>query len=100
VEAVLADFETAPVAEGLRETLRFLRAMTLDPRSLGPADAERVLAAGVSVQALRDAIEVSAGFNLITRFADTIGARPHSAQGLTPAQAIAHEGRFFEEGYA
>jgi hypothetical protein len=97
---VLTDFETAPIGEGLRETLRFLRATTLAPESLGPVDADRVLATGVSAQALRDAVEVSAGFNLITRFADAIGARPHSAQGLTREQAIAHEGRFFDEGYA
>jgi len=56
--------------------------------------------AGVSRQALRDAADVQAGFEMITRFADAIGAEPHSAQGLTREQAIAHEGRFFEEGYA
>jgi hypothetical protein len=27
-------------------------------------------------------------------------ATPHSESGLTREQAIAHEGRFFEEGYA
>jgi hypothetical protein len=43
---------------------------------------------------------VKACFDVITRFADAIGATPHSAQGLTREQAIAHEGRFFEEGYA
>ncbi len=36
---------------------------------------------------------------MITRFADAIGATPHSKQGLTRAQAIAHEGRFFDLGY-
>ena len=42
---------------------------------------------------------MKSAFDLITRFADAIGARPHSAQGLTREQAIAHEGRFFETGY-
>ncbi len=98
---MLADFQTAPIGDGLRETLRFLQTMTLTPESLGPADARRVLAAGVSAQALRDAIEVSTAFNLITRFADTIGARPYSARGFSPAQAIAaRSGRFFDNGYA
>jgi hypothetical protein len=41
-----------------------------------------------------------ASFNVITRFADAIGAKPHSEFGLTREQAIAHEGRFFEIGYA
>ena len=81
----------------MRETLRFLEAMTLEPERL---DASRALAAGVSREALRDAAYVCAAFNVITRFADAIGARPHSAMGLTREQAIAHEGRFFEAGYA
>jgi len=45
-------------------------------------------------------VEVKACFDVITRFADAIGATPHSEAGLTREQAIAHEGRFFEEGYA
>jgi len=94
---VLADYETAPIDERLRQTLRFLEAMTLRPEEL---DASAALAAGVSRDALRDAAYVCAAFNLIARFADTIGARPHSESGLTREQAIAHEGRFFDLGYA
>jgi hypothetical protein len=45
-------------------------------------------------------VEVKACFDLITRFADAVGAVPHSEHGLTREQAIAHEGRFFELGYA
>ncbi|HZD87247.1 MAG TPA: hypothetical protein VE088_04510 [Gaiellaceae bacterium] len=71
--------------------------MTLAP---GDLDARPALAAGVSKQALRDAVEVAAAFTLITRFADTIGARPHSARGLTREQAIEAGGRLFERGYA
>ena len=71
--------------------------MTLRPRKL---DASPALAAGVSRDALRDAVYVAAAFNLIDRFADAIGAKPHSEAGLTREQAIAHEGRFFDEGYA
>jgi hypothetical protein len=87
---ILADYETAPIDQRLRGTLHFLA--TLDPR---PA-----LDAGVSRDALREAAEVKAAFDLITRFADALGAKPHSEQGLTREQAIAHEGRFFELGYA
>lgn len=71
--------------------------LTLEPERL---DATRALEAGVSREALRDAAYVCAAFSVIARFADAIGARPHSAVGLTRAQAIAHEGRFFELGYA
>ncbi len=90
MDAILDDYETAPIDEKLRGALHFLA--TLEPA--------RALAAGVSRPALRDAADVRAGFELITRFADAIGATPHSEQGLTRAQAIAHEGRFFDEGYA
>jgi hypothetical protein len=71
--------------------------MTLRPDEL---DAARALAAGLSREALRDAVDVGAAFNLIDRFADAIGAEPHSQKGLTREEAMAHEGRFFEEGYA
>ena len=94
---MLDDYESAPIDERLRETLRFLETMTLAPERL---DASRALAAGVSPEALRDAAYVCAAFNLITRFADALGAKPHSESGLTREQAIAHEGRFFERGYA
>jgi hypothetical protein len=77
--------------------LRFLETMTLEPAAL---DASRALDAGVSKEALRDAAYVCAAFCLITRYADAIGAKPHSESGLTREQSIAHEGRFFEEGYA
>jgi hypothetical protein len=71
--------------------------MTLEPAAV---DATRALDAGVSKAALRDAAYVCAAFNLIARYADALGAKPHSESGLTREQAIAHEGRFFEEGYA
>ena len=89
MQAILADYETAPIDERLRATLHFLA--TLDP--------SRALAAGVSREALRDAVEVKAGFDLITRFADTIGATPGSGCGLTREQVLAHGTGFYERGY-
>ena len=87
--AILADYETAPIDDPLRGTLHFLA--TLDP--------ERALAAGVSKEALRDAAEVKAAFDLITRFADTIGAQPGSEKGLSREEVLEGGGRFFERGY-
>ena len=94
---MLGDYESAPIDRRLRETLRFLETMTLEPERL---DATGALDAGVSREALRDAAYVAAAFNVITRYADALGAKPHSESGLTREQAIAHEGRFFELGYA
>jgi len=67
---------------------------------LATLDPERALRAGITRAALIEAAEVKAAFDLITRYADAIGATPHSEQGLTREQAIAHEGRFFKIGYA
>lgn len=65
--------------------------MTLDP--------SRALTAGVSRTALCDAVEVKAAFDLITRFADTVGARPEAEHGLTREDVLAGGKRFYDEGY-
>ena len=53
--------------------LPFLEKLTLRPDELAPADADAVRAAGVSDQALRDAITVCSLFNMIVRLADSLG---------------------------
>ena len=53
--------------------LGFLETMTLRPDELGAAEAAAVRAAGVSDEALVDAIHVCALFNMITRLADSLG---------------------------
>jgi alkylhydroperoxidase family enzyme len=53
--------------------LGFLEKLTLRPNELGPADAEAVRAAGVSDEAMIDAIHVAALFNMIVRLADSLG---------------------------
>jgi hypothetical protein len=89
VQAIIADYEAAPIDERLRATLHFL--VTLDP--------SRALAAGVSRAALREAADVKAAFDVITRFADTIGAAPGSQKGLSQADVLAGGARFYERGY-
>jgi alkylhydroperoxidase family enzyme len=53
--------------------LGFLEKLTLEPESLGPEDAAAVRAAGVSDEALVDAIHVGSLFNMIDRLADSLG---------------------------
>jgi alkylhydroperoxidase family enzyme len=53
--------------------LGFLEKLTLRPDELGPEDAKNVRAAGVSDEAMVDAIHVSALFNMIVRLADSLG---------------------------
>jgi alkylhydroperoxidase family enzyme len=60
------------VDEKLRATLGFLEKLTLRPAELGPADADAVRAAGVTDEALVDAIHVAALFNMIVRMADSL----------------------------
>jgi alkylhydroperoxidase family enzyme len=67
------DWRTAPVPDGLRATLGFLEKLTLHPDELTPADADTVRDAGVSEDALVDAIHVAALFNMIVRLADALG---------------------------
>jgi alkylhydroperoxidase family enzyme len=71
--AVEADWRTAPVDEGLRATLGFIETLTLRPEALTRDDARRVHDAGVSEEALIDAIHVAALFNMIVRMADSLG---------------------------
>jgi alkylhydroperoxidase family enzyme len=72
-QAVRDDWRTAHVDERLRATLGFIEKLTLRPAELEPADADAVLATGVSRDALVDAIHVAALFNMIVRMADSLG---------------------------
>ena len=71
VQAVLADLETAPIAEPLRATLRFLRKVTREHERVTPDDVRVLLEAGVTRAQVEDALNVSFAFNVITRLADT-----------------------------
>jgi alkylhydroperoxidase family enzyme len=70
---VLDDFETAPIDERLRSTLRFLRKLVLDPDSVSPDDVRPMLVAGVSREAAADVVYVCFLFSIYTRLADTLG---------------------------
>jgi uncharacterized peroxidase-related enzyme len=72
IDAALANFRTAPISEGLKETLVFLETMTLRPTELTVENAKAVLRTGVNRQALIDAIAVAAIFNIVTRYAEAL----------------------------
>jgi alkylhydroperoxidase family enzyme len=71
VQAVLADLETAPIAEPLRATLRFLRTVTLEHARVTADDVRPLLALGVTRAQIEEALNVCFAFNVITRLADT-----------------------------
>ena len=70
---MLTDWRTAPVDPKLRATLAFLEKLTLAPTQVGPTDVAPLRAAGVSDQAVEDAIQVCALFNIYDRLADAMG---------------------------
>nr|HEX4313641.1 hypothetical protein [Kofleriaceae bacterium] len=69
VDAVLANLDTAPIAEPLRATLRVLERVTRG--TVTADDLRAALAAGVTKPQLRDALGVCFAFNIIDRLADT-----------------------------
>jgi alkylhydroperoxidase family enzyme len=70
---VQRDWRTAPVSPRIAATLGFIEKLTLRPDEMTRADADAVRAAGVSEQALVDAIHVCALFSMIVRLADSLG---------------------------
>jgi uncharacterized peroxidase-related enzyme len=71
-----------PITAQLRATMLFIEKLTTSPADVGSADIERVLASGVSEDALRDAIEVCAAFNTINRVADALDFEVQSPRSL------------------
>ena len=74
--------------------LPFLEKLTHRPEELGPADADAVRAAGVSDQALRDAIVVCSLFSMIVRLADSLGWDVPSRERLTQRAPAMLEGGY------
>ena len=96
IQQVLNDYATAPISEKLRATLGLLKKMTLDPVGLGPEDVRTVMRAGVSKQAIQDAMEVAFLFNIYDRLADAMGWHVPS-QGAGYYQVAAR--RLLKHGY-
>lgn len=80
---MLTDWHSAPISAQLRATLGLLEKVTLDPDSVTPNDIRPVLAAGVSRQAIEDALRICACFNIISRIADALDVEIPNAEGFT-----------------
>lgn len=72
VDAVLSDFRSAAIPDGLKATLEFLEIMTLRPRNVTEEHVESVLDSGISMESLIDAIEVGVLLKLISRYASAL----------------------------
>ena len=85
---MVEDYRSAPIDEKLRATLALLEKMTLQPEQLGPEDVRKVLALGVSKQAIREAMHVAYLFNIYDRLADSLGWDvPDKASGFYHSSA-------------
>lgn len=73
VQRVLDDYLTAPIAEPLRATLVFLEKVTLLPAEVGGDDVQRLHVAGMSDQAIREALLVCFLVSIMNRLAEPFG---------------------------
>jgi uncharacterized peroxidase-related enzyme len=72
VDEAISDYRTAAISGRLKSALAFLEVMTLRPSDLKAEHAKAALGAGVSHQALIDAIAIGALFSIVTRYADAL----------------------------
>lgn len=79
------EWRTAPMPEKLHAMLVFLEKLTLDAHDVGPEDMAPLRAAGLSDEAIEDAIHVCAAFNTINRVADTLGFDLQTPEGYAGA---------------
>lgn len=70
VQAVLADLEAAPISTELKAMLSFIEKLTLQPSKLTKADVQPLLTAGLTKEAIEEAIHVCGVFNVVNRLAD------------------------------
>ena len=88
IQAILEDWNTAPIDEKTKLMLGFLRKLTLEPFHITVAEIVPLRAAGLSDDAIEDAIHICANFNMINRLADAFGFELPSPKGLARSTEI------------
>ena len=84
-QAILADWQTAPINEKLRVTLGFLEKLTISPGEIVPEDIGALQNEGISEKTIADAIYVCVGFNIINRIADALNVKIPSPRMFSKA---------------
>lgn len=80
---MLDNWRTAAIHEKLRATLGFLEQVTFYPGTVGPDDIAPLRAAGVSEQAIEDALYVCVYFTIIDRVADALNFDVPTAEAFS-----------------
>ncbi|MCA0043417.1 carboxymuconolactone decarboxylase family protein [Celeribacter litoreus] len=94
LEALVADLDTANVADDFRELLRFVRKLMLTPSEMEQADADEVFAAGWDEDALHSGIAVAGRAAFMHRLIAGCGFAP-----LDPEVAAKHAAKRVQNGY-
>lgn len=76
IAAMLDDLESAAVDPKLRPILAYVGKLTREPAKMTAGDAKAVFAAGWSEEALFDAVQTCALFNLMNRIVEGTGVTP------------------------
>ena len=89
VDAVLSDYHSAPISDGLKVTLELLEIMTLQPRKMTEERVNAVIDSGISMETLIDAIEVGVVLKLISRYAGASISPPRPPPASPGSRAAA-----------
>jgi len=73
LDALLNDFDSAPLDLRLKPVLRYVRKLTLEPARMKQGDADAIVESGWSEQAVLDAAAVCGLFNLMNRLVQGAG---------------------------
>ena len=92
---MLDNYRTAPINERLRAMLTFIEKLTLQPNQVSSVDITPLRAAGLSREAIEDAIHVAVLFNIYDRVADTFEF------DIPPAESFSFSARMLlKRGYS
>lgn len=89
VEAVLADYRTAPVSAQVKAMCAYLEKLTAGTVTVD--DARALKAAGVSKEAAEDALFVAFCFNQIVRIADALDWEVSSPEAFAASAKTLHK---------
>jgi len=81
VQAVLKDYDSAPISDAEKALFKFLTKVNRTSNQITPGDVEEARRAGWSDEALYDAITVCALFNFYNRWIDATGVQDMPALG-------------------
>lgn len=75
MEALLTDIDSAPVDDKMKPLLKYVKKLTEAPSKIIKADADAVVDAGWTEQALYHAVSVCALFNFMNRIVEGMGVK-------------------------